>query len=547
MELISQHAKKIMEGCKERARSEGLSFQGESLEYIVTNRDFLQLSPKTMIPTLYDYWVQDVEVLREQGQYELYPSNPYETVINTRPPISFYNDNNPDWLNVMIFYHVIGHIDFFQNNLFFRHTWEYDFAGKALSDKRLIAKLRSEKGRWVDYIIEFSKSIDNLVGYFDLLSDLSAERGKSRLSMLDFYFDSFLQELPDSSIAGYVSEIESYNSFIKEHPEDGEKLFLDGVKNRHAEFESYYEKALKEKRDSGRLDLLQFLMDNSEFLRREENKWMKTVMEVIRTTSLYFQPQIRTKILNEGWASYWHEELFLKDDRIKGHEVEFAIVNAKVTSMPRVGLNPYALGMRLFSYLKSQADKGRISFNFNRISDQFKRRKYDTKVGTGKEFIFAVREDFSDSMFINAFVDQDFVDQYKLFVVEKRLNRERMTWEYYIKSKRAADYKNMVADSLYHPPSVVINVDENNTLILNHLFEKKPLVREYLEATLMGVEFLWGGKVCLYTAEPEPVKKESGPAQTAQQETVSQKIKWKRFRYTMKDRKMTRVLVDNGE
>ncbi len=547
MELISQHAKKIMEGCKERARSEGLSFQDESLEYVVTNRDFLQLSPKTMIPTLYDYWVQDVEVLREQGQYELYPNNPYETVINTRPPISFYNDNNPDWLNVMIFYHVIGHIDFFQNNLFFRHTWEYDFAGKALSDKRLIAKLRSEKGRWVDYIIEFSKSIDNLVGYFDLLSDFSAERGKTKLSMLDFYFDTFLQGLSDSSIAGYVAEIEQYNSLIKEHPEDGEKLFLDGVKNRHAEFESYYEKALKEKRDSGRLDLLQFLMDNSEFLRREENKWMKTVMEVIRTTSLYFQPQIRTKILNEGWASYWHEELFLKDDRIKGHEVEFAIVNAKVTSMPRVGLNPYALGMRLFSYLKSQADKGRMSVNFNRISDQFKRRKYDTKAGTGKEFIFTVREDFSDSMFINAFVNQDFVDQYKLFVVEKRLNRERMTWEYYIKSKKAVDYKDMVVDSLYHPPSVAINVDKNNTLILNHFFEKKPLVREYIEATMMGVEFLWGGKVCLYTAEPEPVKEGAGSAQTAQQETISPKVKWKRFRYTMKDRKMTRVLVDNGE
>ena len=113
MELVSQHAKKIMEGCKERARDAGLRFQDESLEYIVTNRDFLQLSPKNMIPTLYDYWVQDVEVLKDQGQYELYPNNPYETVINTRPPISYYNDNNPDWLNVMIFYHVIGHIDFF--------------------------------------------------------------------------------------------------------------------------------------------------------------------------------------------------------------------------------------------------------------------------------------------------------------------------------------------------------------------------------------------------------------------------------------------------
>ncbi|MBW2591195.1 MAG: SpoVR family protein, partial [Deltaproteobacteria bacterium] len=115
MELIDQHTKKIMEGCKERALDVGLRFQDETLEYIVTNRDLLELSPKVMIPTMYDYWVHDVQVLQGKGRYELYPSNPYETVINTRPAISFYNDNNPDWLNVMIFYHVLAHIDFFQN------------------------------------------------------------------------------------------------------------------------------------------------------------------------------------------------------------------------------------------------------------------------------------------------------------------------------------------------------------------------------------------------------------------------------------------------
>ena len=108
-----------------------------------------------MIPTLYDYWVHDVEVLKEKRKYELYPGNPYETVINTRPAISFYNDNNPDWLNVMIFYHIIAHIDFFQNNLYFRHTWDYDFTARALSDKRMIARLRSKKGRWLDYVLEF--------------------------------------------------------------------------------------------------------------------------------------------------------------------------------------------------------------------------------------------------------------------------------------------------------------------------------------------------------------------------------------------------------
>lgn len=544
MELVSQHAKKIMEGCKERARDMGLSFQDESLEYIVTNRDFLQLSPKNMIPTLYDYWVQDVEVLKEQGQYELYPNNPYETVINTRPPISYYNDNNPDWLNVMIFYHVIGHIDFFQNNLYFRHTWDYDFAGKALADKRLLAKLRSEKGRWVDYIIEFSRAIDNLVGYFDLLASFTTE--KKKLSRLDYYFDVFLQQKQDRTIAGYVAEIERYNKCMRDFPKDGEKRFLETVQLKHAEFTSLYSKAVSERVKGHRLDILQFLMEHSAFLNREENKWMLMVIEVIRSTSLYFQPQIRTKILNEGWASYWHENLFLNDDRISGHEVDFAVINAKVTSMPRVGLNPYALGMRLFYYLESQAENGKISYDYQRIADKETRKHYHAASGTGsgagRDFIFFVRENFCDSMFINTFIDQEFVDLHKLFVADKRLNKERMTWEYYVKSKKAKHYKQMIADSLYHPPAVTINVDDDNALILNHLFEGKPLYRDYIEGTLLGLEFLWGGKVSLYTHEAEPAKREA--QQPPRTEITEGKITWKRMRYTMKNRKMSRVVID---
>lgn len=542
MELVSQHAKKIMEGCKERARDAGLRFQDESLEYIVTNRDFLQLSPKNMIPTLYDYWVQDVEILKEQGQYELYPNNPYETVINTRPPISYYNDNNPDWLNVMIFYHVIGHIDFFQNNLYFRHTWDYDFAGKALADKRLLAKLRSEKGRWVDYIIEFSRAIDNLVGYFDLLSSFTTE--KKKLSRLDYYFDIFLQEKKDKTIAGYVAEIERYNKSMREFPKDGATRFIETVKLKHAEFESLYRKALKEKSKGNKLDLLQFLMENSEFLNREENKWMMMVIEVIRSTSLYFQPQIRTKILNEGWASYWHENLFLNDDRISGHEVDFAVINAKVTSMPRVGLNPYALGMRLFYYLEAQAEAGKISYDYQRIYDKQTRKNFNTETGNGKDFIFSVRENFCDSMFVNNFIDQDFMDLHKLFVADKRMNQQRMTWEYYVKSKKAKDYKQMITDSLYHPPSVSIAVGDDKSLVLNHLFEGKPLYRDYIEGTLLGLEFLWGAKVSLFTHEAERVKREAGQSRPPRTEGPHGEIAWKRIRYTMKDRKMSRTVIE---
>ncbi len=367
MELIDQHTKRIMEGCKERARAAGLRFENETLEYIVTNRDLLELTPKMMIPTLYDYWVHDVEVLKEKGRYELYPGNPYETVINTRPAISFYNDNNPDWLNVMIFYHVLAHIDFFQNNQFFRHTWDYDLAGQALSDKRLIASLRTRHGRWVDYVIEFARSIDNLVGYFDELGRSEPPPGSSS-RRLNYYFDVFLQDVRKARISEYVKEINRYNACLQGEEETAEKVFFAEVTKKYPEFEAIFEKSQEEK-PAHRKDLLQFLLEHSEMLNREENKWMQSVLQVVRKTSIYFQPQIRTKIMNEGWASYWHEKLFLQDERIHGHEVDFARVHAGVASLPRVGLNPYALGMRLFQAIEEGADRGRYSRPFQRLHD----------------------------------------------------------------------------------------------------------------------------------------------------------------------------------
>lgn len=544
MELISQHAKRIMEGCKDRARQAGLRFEDETLEYVVTNRDMLALGPKVMIPTLYDYWVQDVEVLREKGRYELYPNNPYETVINTRPPISYYNDNNPDWLNVMIFYHVIGHIDFFQNNLFFRHTWDYDFTCRALADKRLFAKLRSEKGRWVDYVIEFARTLDNLVGYFDLLAEAGEPVNDRGMSLLDFYFDVFLQRGAKTVVSVYAKEIERYNRMLREYPEDGESRFIKSLTEKHAELDALYARKRKEKKSVGRTDPLLFLMEYSPFLNREENRWMLIVLEVIRSTSLYFQPQIRTKILNEGWASYWHDTLFLGDDRIKGHEVDYAIVNAKVTSMPRVGLNPYALGMRLFQYLEHQADQGRTGLAYFQTADRDQRQRFDQATGKGREYIFHIRESHCDAMFINSYIDQDFIDQHRLFVVGKRLNRDRMTWQYYVKSRKAADYKQMVAESLYHPPRVEIGVADNNVLVLNHVFEGKPLLHDFLQGVLVALEYLWGGEVHLHTSVPIPVKTGKEDGGQTKEETPKRTISWKRFRYTMKDRTLSRTLAE---
>jgi stage V sporulation protein R len=536
MDLIDQHSKGIMEGCKERARSAGLRFGDETLEYIVTNRDLLELAPKLMIPTLYDYWVHDVEVLKEKGRYELYPGNPFETVINTRPAISFYNDNNPDWLNVMIFYHVLAHIDFFQNNLFFRHTWDYDLTGQALADKRLIASLRAQKGRWVDYIIEFARGIDNLVGYFEELSQLHAAKDVGRSSRLDFYFDVFLQTVKKVRTTEYIKEIERYNECLRQHSEGGEKVFFTELTSRYPEFEAIFARSREQKRSQCK-DLLQYLVDRSPFLQRQENRWMKSVLEIVRKTSIYFQPQIRTKIMNEGWASYWHEKLFLQDERIRGHEVDFARIHASVTSLPRVGLNPYALGMRLFTHIEEMSGQGRLSADYQRLQNAEERRLFDRQTGRGQQTIFAVREDFSDFLFISTFVDQQFVDRHQLFVSDRRLNQGRMVWEYTVKSRKAEDYRQMLYDSLYHPPR--IEVDEprgaDGSLHLVHHFEGKPLVQEYIGNTMLGLEYLWGGAVRLETNELEAVY--------SLEAVGAPDASWTRVLYEMKGRRLTRLAL----
>ena len=540
MELIDQHTKKIMEGCKERALAAGLRFEAETLEYIVSNRDLLELTPKVMIPTLYDYWVHDVEVLKEKGRYELYPSNPYETVINTRPAISYYNDNNPDWMNVMIFYHVLAHIDFFQNNVFFRHTWDYDFTGRALSDKRLIAGMRSEKGRWVDYIIEFARCIDNLVGYYTELNRIDPPVFIQGSQRLNFYFDVFLQDEKKVKISEYLKSVERYNEYLRVEGKRGEKTFFAEVNRTYPEFESLFKKYRREKKNH-HPDLYQHILEHSAFLNKEKNLWMKSVIEVVRNTSIFFQPQIRTKIMNEGWASYWHEKLFLQDDRIEGHEVDFARTHAGVTSLPRVGLNPYALGMRLFHYIEELAEKGRYSVQFRRLLDADQRLKYDAGTGRGQDFIFRIRETMGDFTFINTFVDQDFVTRNNLFVVGKRLNKDRMVWEYYVRSRKAQAYRDMLLNALYHPPHIVVDTDKpvNGVLCLQHHFEGKPLVKEFIANTMLGIEYLWGAPVQLETSEVASMSSTAG----GREEPARTEIKWERVRYTMEDRKLKREVI----
>ena len=348
----------------------------------------------------------------------------------------------------------------------------------------------------------------------------------------------------------YVKEIKRYNDCLTENKELGEKAFFAEVLRKYPEFDAIFKKSLEQKPPQ-KLDLMQFLLEHSEFLKKGKNSWMRPVIEVIRKTSLFFQPQIRTKIMNEGWASYWHEKLFLQDDRIEGHEVDFARTHAGVTSMPRVGLNPYALGMRLFYYIEELADKGKYSIEFKRLLDARKRDHFDAKTGQGQDFLFKLRDNFNDFMFINTFIDQDFVNQFKLFVAGRRLDQSRGVWQYYVKSRSAESYRKMLLDTLYHPPYLQIQPGKttNGNLYLVHVFEGKPLVKEFIANTMLGIEYLWGAPVQLETNEVVPAEPSQvrlpipGLTMPIEEAPQAKEIKWQKVRYTMKDRKLSKEKI----
>ena len=279
---------------------------------------------------------------------------------------------------------------------------------------------------------------------------------------------------------------------------------------------------------------------------------MKTVLQIVRKTSLYFQPQIRTKIMNEGWASYWHETLFMRDDRIAGHEVDFARVNAAVTAMPRVGLNPYALGMRLFYFIEEAADKGRYSQRFLALLDAEQRRKFDQGTGTGQDYIFQVRENLNDFLFVNTFIEQDFVDRHKLFVADKVLDEQRMVWQWYVKSRKADDYKQMVKDSALPPaphhrrpgqdrrgrpvpgPPLRGQAPGQGVHPQHHAGPGVPVGRQGHAGDHRGQD-----------RSRNPIS--SPPcrawARPAGDEDSEPEIEWQRVRYTMKDRKLSKGLI----
>ena len=99
-------------------------------------------------------------------------------------------------------------------------------------------------------------------------------------------------------------------------------------------------------------DLLLFIRDHNPFLA----EWEKDLLTIVHEEAQYFIPQIETKIMNEGWASYWHKRILDSLDLPQELHLEFIVRHNQVVRPFPGSLNPYHIGLRVWEDIHRRYD-----------------------------------------------------------------------------------------------------------------------------------------------------------------------------------------------
>jgi stage V sporulation protein R len=217
-------------------------------------------------------------------------------------------------------------------------------------------------------------------------------------------------------------------------------------------------------------------------------------------------PQMQTKIMNEGWASYWHSNLMTGRILDASEIVDYAERNASVMAT-NGSINPYKLGVELYRYVEERWNKGQFGREWELCSDLEERRHWNRHLGLGREKIFEVRKLYNDVTFIDEFLTPEFALEQKLFTYGHSSRHERFE----IESREFKAVKEKLLFQLTNGgnPSILVkdgNYRNRSELFLHHEHHGLDLRRDYAEATLASLARIWKRPVNLHTiAEGKPM------------------------------------------
>ncbi|GAB7388671.1 stage V sporulation protein SpoVR [Bacillaceae bacterium] len=439
----------------EIAKGFGLDFY--PMRYEICPADIIYTFGAYGMPTRFSHWSFGKAFHRMKMQYDLGLSKIYELVINSNPCYAFLLDGNSLIQNKLIVAHVLAHCDFFKNNVHFSNT-NRDMVESMSATAERIRQYEMKYGKYeVEKFLDAAMSIQEHI-------DPSLLRPKLRWKLA--------REEQEETAAPKKERKTPYDDLWEIDPEHrgrGEKE----QQRRGRKLPPEPEK-----------DLVLFIQEYSNVL----EDWQRDILTMLREEMLYFWPQIETKIMNEGWASYWHVRILREMNLDEAETIEFAKLHAAVIQPSRTGINPYLLGLKLFEDIEKRWDH----------PTEEEQRKFGRERGKGREKIFEVREFDSDVSFIRNYLTKELVEELDLYLYQKQGN------DWVIVDKNWENVRDQLIAAKVNggfPYLVVKDGDylRNGELYIQHRFEGMELDVKYIEKTLPYVYELWGRTVHLET------------------------------------------------
>ena len=411
------------------------------------------------LPGRYSHWTFGKAYHRMKTMYDFGLSKIYEVVINTNPSYGFLLETNSPVQNKLVIAHVLGHVDFFKNNVYFSKT-----------NRRMVESVSAHTRRIMDYEFKYGrKAVENFLDAvlaieehidpnFFIKRDITPEEERRRAETRPRegrYDDLWNLDRSDVLVtdANSSSDADDRDGRVREH--------------------------LPEK------DVMLYIMRNSPSL----TSWQRDLIGMVHEEMEYFVPQMQTKIMNEGWASFWHARIMRELDLDDQEHLEFAELHSGVVSPQKGQLNPYYLGYKIYEDIERRWDNP---------SDE-ERKNFGRPGGQGREKIFEVREIDNDVSFLRNYLTEELCEELDLFVYELV---EEEDWT--ITEKRWERVRDQLVANMTNFGFPYLQVESgdyngNRELYLKHSYEGTELDLRYARKALEHVYTLWGRAVHLET------------------------------------------------
>ena len=424
-----------------RAQAEvfGLDCYPQEFE-ICDHHEMLAYMAYSGMPSHYPHWsygksFEKLKTLYDHGVSGL----PYEMVINSNPALAYLMRDNSLLLQILTIAHVYGHTDFFKNNFTFRSTRaEYT-----------ISSFKSHAQRLRSYIEDPSIGLERVETMLDAAHALSMQCRRNLA----------VQKLSeeDAKLAALEAAAPRPDPFHRIHRP-----------------QAYVEPDLRKTPLVPDHDLLLFVRDHNPYLA----EWERDLLTIVHEEAQYFIPQIETKIMNEGWASYWHKQILDSLELPPDLAFGFMVQHNQVVRPHEGSINPYHLGFRLWEDIRRRAG------------------------AEGIATMFAVREADRDTSFLRRHLTEELIRDLDLFQYQRKGN------DYVITEVADSESWRDIRDTLIGnvgmntvPVIRVIDGDSGGkrALVLEHVHDGRDLHPEYAERTLAFVYQLWQHEVALET------------------------------------------------